>query len=232
MDKIEWIIIDDGTDKIQDLVSHIPQVKYYKYNNQMSLGKKRNLMHQKTSGEYIIYMDDDDYYPPERIEHAVNSLQNSVYSIAGCSKLIMYFNEYDRIYQMGPYNESHATAASFAFKRSFLTELNTYDDNCNFGEEKHFLKNYTIPLLQLDTSKTIFVFSHIHNTFDKKKLIQYGNTLFVTYLCDKKLSDYIIDKESYNFIKYHINNILKSYDQGQLKYKPCVIKQLNNMSVQ
>ena len=30
-DKIEWIIIDDGTDLIEDLVSHIPQVKYYKY---------------------------------------------------------------------------------------------------------------------------------------------------------------------------------------------------------
>ena len=27
---IEWIIIDDGTDKIEDLVSHIPFVKYFK----------------------------------------------------------------------------------------------------------------------------------------------------------------------------------------------------------
>jgi cellulose synthase/poly-beta-1,6-N-acetylglucosamine synthase-like glycosyltransferase len=30
-DKIEWIIIDDGTDKIEDLVKDIPQVKYFKY---------------------------------------------------------------------------------------------------------------------------------------------------------------------------------------------------------
>ena len=30
-DKIEWIIVDDGTDKIEDLVSHIPQVKYLKF---------------------------------------------------------------------------------------------------------------------------------------------------------------------------------------------------------
>ena len=27
-DRMEWIIIDDGTDKVEDLVSHIPQVKY------------------------------------------------------------------------------------------------------------------------------------------------------------------------------------------------------------
>ena len=28
--RMEWIIIDDGTDKIGDLVQHIPQVKYLK----------------------------------------------------------------------------------------------------------------------------------------------------------------------------------------------------------
>ena len=28
-DRMEWIIIDDGTDKIGDLVKHIPQVKYF-----------------------------------------------------------------------------------------------------------------------------------------------------------------------------------------------------------
>ena len=30
-DKMEWIIVDDGTDKIEELVSHIPQVKYFSY---------------------------------------------------------------------------------------------------------------------------------------------------------------------------------------------------------
>ena len=31
-DKLEWIIIDDGTDKIEDLVKDHPNVKYYSYN--------------------------------------------------------------------------------------------------------------------------------------------------------------------------------------------------------
>ena len=29
-------------------------------------------MHEKTKGEIIVYMDDDDYYPPDRVNHAVN----------------------------------------------------------------------------------------------------------------------------------------------------------------
>ena len=73
--KLEWIIIDDGTDKVEDLFANIDvesDIKYFKYDEKMSLGKKRNLMHSKSSGEIIVYMDDDDYYPPERVSHAVD----------------------------------------------------------------------------------------------------------------------------------------------------------------
>ena len=91
-DKIEWIIVDDGTDKIEDLVSHIPQVKYFKYNEKMSLGKKRNITNEKARGDIIIYMDDDDYYPPERISHAVTTLQKNPKALcAGSSTMYMYF---------------------------------------------------------------------------------------------------------------------------------------------
>ena len=54
-ENIEWIIIDDGTDKIEDLVKHIPQVKYFSYNTKMPLGKKRNIMHEKSKGDIIVY---------------------------------------------------------------------------------------------------------------------------------------------------------------------------------
>ena len=49
-DRIEWIIIDDGSDKIEDLVWHIPQVRYFKSDTILSLGKKRNMMNEKCKG--------------------------------------------------------------------------------------------------------------------------------------------------------------------------------------
>ena len=49
-DKMEWIIVDDGFDPIEDLVKHIPCVKYYRYDKKMTLGKKRNIMNSKASG--------------------------------------------------------------------------------------------------------------------------------------------------------------------------------------
>jgi len=62
---LEWIIVDDGTDKIKDLIvsSNIPQIRYFEIKDKMFLGAKRNYMHKFARGSIIVYMDDDDYYP-------------------------------------------------------------------------------------------------------------------------------------------------------------------------
>ena len=176
---IEWVIIDDGTDKVEDLFKGVECVKYFYYDQKMKLGRKRNLMHEKSKGEIIIYMDDDDYYPPERINHAVNRLRSQPKAIAaGSSLLYIYFKDTDRIFQFGPYGSRHSTAGTFAFKRVLLEETK-YDDEADMAEEKKFLKNYTIPFVQLDPLKTILVFSHEYNTFDKRKLLINPNPRFV-----------------------------------------------------
>ena len=120
-DKIEWIIVDDGTDKIEDLVTHIPQVKYFKYDTKLTLGKKRNISNEKAKGEIIIYMDDDDYYPPNRISHAVQMLQKNPEALcAGSSLMYIYFKHIGKMYAFGPYGLNHSTAATFAFRRDLL----------------------------------------------------------------------------------------------------------------
>jgi len=169
---IEWIIIDDGEDSVEDLFKNIKGVKYYRYENKIRLGKKRNLMHEKTKGDIIVYMDDDDFYPPDRVNHAVNRLRSSPDCLAvGSSLTYIYFNDLDKIYQFGPYGSTHATAGTFAFKRKLLS-MTRYQDDVDGAEEKYFLKNYTIPLIQLNPMKTILVFAHQHNTFDKRRLLE------------------------------------------------------------
>ena len=159
-DRIEWIIIDDGSDPIEDLVSHIPQVKYFYFEEKMLLGKKRNLMHGKCSGDIIVYMDDDDYYPPERVSHAVDMLTTHPSALcAGSSEMYIYFNDRKRMVQFGPYGKDHATAGTFAFKRQLLKQTRYNEDAC-LAEEREFLKGYTIPFVQLDPLKTILVFTH------------------------------------------------------------------------
>jgi len=222
-DKLEWIIIDDGTDKIEDLVVNIPQVKYFKFNTKMPLGKKRNLMHSKSTGSIIVYMDDDDYYPPERVMHAVERLQDNPKALcAGSSEMYIYFKHIMKMYQFGPYGPNHSTAGTFAFKRELLSRT-SYDENACLAEEKHFLKDYTIPFVQLDPLKTILVFSHNQNTFDKKTLLDNPNPLVKE--SPKTVDDFIKEPELKQFFLDNIEGMLEAYEPGKIENKPDVLKQ-------
>ena len=229
-DKMEWIIIDDGTDKIEDLVKDIPQVKYFRYDEKLMLGKKRNLAHQKASGDIIISMDDDDYYPPCRVSYAVDMLRTNPSAMcAGSSEMYIYFKHIQKMYQFGPYGPNHSTAATFAFRKELLKET-SFEDNAAVAEERHFLKGYTIPFVQLDPIKTILVFSHDHNSFDKKHLLESPNKFMS--ISDKKVEDFVKENDLKNFFMNDVDNLLKMYEPGRPENKPDVLKQLDEIKQQ
>jgi hypothetical protein len=225
--------VDDGSDKIGDLVSksNIPQIQYFAIDHKMSLGAKRNYMHEKAKGSIIVYMDDDDYYPPERVQHAVDTLQKNTKALcAGSSEMYIYFKHIQKMYQCGPYGPNHSTAATFAFRRELLNQTQ-YDATAALAEEKAFLKNYTIPFVQLDPMKTILVFSHEHNTFDKRKLLeQPPNQCFKE--STKQVTDFIhLPKEQkvYDFFMTNIDELLKNYEPGNVACKPDAIEQIKEI---
>jgi glycosyltransferase involved in cell wall biosynthesis len=226
-DRMEWIIIDDGTDKIEDLVKDIPQVKYFKYYKKMNLGKKRNLMHEKSKGDILVYMDDDDYYPPERVSHAVETLQKNPQALcAGSSEMYIYFKHIQKMYKFGPYGPNHSTAATFAFRRELLKQTR-YEDNAALAEEKLFLKNYTIPFVQLDSMKSILVFSHIHNSFDKKTLLETPSPMCT--LSEKIVDDFVKEPVIKTFFMETIDDLLENYEPGRPIHKPEVFEQMEEM---
>lgn len=228
--RIEWIIVDDGTDKIKDLIekSNIPQIRYFEVEKKMTLGAKRNYMHKFARGSIIVYMDDDDYYPPERISHAVERLQSNTSALcAGSSEIYIYFKHIGKMYQCGPYGPNHATAGTFAFRAELLKHT-SYEEHAALAEEKAFLKNYTIPFVQLDPLKSILVFSHEHNTFDKRKMLDQPHPdymkestktvdTFIRKKTEKPIRDFFMD---------HIGKLLENYEPGLPKMKPDVLVQI------
>ena len=222
-DRMEWIIIDDGTDKIEELVINHPNVKYFKYDTKMKLGRKRNLLHEKSKGDIIVYMDDDDYYPPQRVSHAVEKLQEHPEALcAGSSEIYIYFKHIQKMYQFGPYGPNHATAGTFAFKRKLIE--NRYDDEACLAEEKSFLKDYTVPFVQLDPKKVILVFSHEHNTFDKRKLLENPHPNFVKE-STKTVDEFVKEKELKEFYM-NVDSLLQYYSPGKPIMKPDVLEQM------
>ena len=231
-DRMEWIIIDDGTDKIKDLVSHIPQVKYFEYDKKMTLGVKRNLMHSKCKGDYIVYIDDDDYYPPQRVHHAITSLmENPDKIVAGSSAMHIYYKKEELMYQFGPYGPNHATAATFAFKKELLL-LTKYNEDACLAEEREFLKEYSIPMLQLDSMKTILVIAHNHNSYDKRELLKNIDQNVFAKKSHLTMSDFIKEPELYDFFYNQIEDRLNSYLPGDPINKLDVQQQMINLKIQ
>jgi hypothetical protein len=238
---MEWIIVDDGTDKIGGLIdaAGISQVKYVPVDKKMTLGSKRNLMHSYAKGSIIVYMDDDDYYPPERVEHAVDKLtENREAMCAGSSEIYIYYKEAGvhsgKMFQSGPYGPNHATAGTFAF-RAELLKSHKYEDEASLAEERAFLKDYTVPFVQLDPLKTILVFSHVHNTFDKKRLLENIHPQYFRE-SDKKVADFIRqgkpgEKEE-SILRFFLEDIdgkLAAYPKGAPDSKPDVLRQIKKL---
>lgn len=233
-DRIEWIIVDDGTDKIKDLIvaSDIPQIRYFEIEKKMFLGEKRNYMHKHVRGSIIVYMDDDDYYPPNRFSHAVERLQSNPEALcAGSSEIYVYFKGMNKMIQCGPYGPNHATAGTFAFKTKLL-EQTKYEDHAALAEEKAFLKDYTIPFVQLDPLKSILVFSHEHNTFDKRKMFDQKQDPKYFKESSKTVDTFIQNEHEINIKKFFMEDIdalLDKYDPGKPEMKPDVLKQIKEI---
>lgn len=171
---MEWIIIDDGRDKVEDLFLEasktIPNIRYIYKDEKMRIGAKRNLLNQEAKGYYIIAMDDDDYYPPNRVDSVVKAFTKyPKVDLAGCSEMHMYYTNLKQIYTIGPFSSTHATNGTMAWTKRY-SDTHKYDEYVTMAEEVSFLDNYKHQMIQLDPLDTILVICHTDNTVDKNEL--------------------------------------------------------------
>lgn len=172
--RMEWVVVDDGIESAEELCGRFPSMCYLRLDpaaGPAPLGRKRNLTHALATGDILVDLDDDDYYPPSRVAHAVETLlANPGKLVAGAGITPVFFPDRDQVWLFGPYLANHATACTFAFRRELLS-MTSYEDGVRCSEEKHFLKSYSIPMAMLDPSLTILAMSHPGNTFDKRRLL-------------------------------------------------------------
>jgi len=190
--KIEIIIADDSDEPVNDLLGNDEIIKYHYFNEKKSLGFKRNFLAEEARGDILIHIDDDDYYPPERISHAVEILQKNNTLIAGSSQCFFYNTIKDEITISGPFGKNHGTAGTFAYFKDYINDHH-FNNNDWAQEEPAFTKNFTIPMTQLDPRKTMIVIWHKNNTWDKSKSAMRPTSL--------KLKDLNVDIQSRRFYK-------------------------------
>lgn len=76
-DNLEMILVEDGTktDIKEWVVTEHSEVQYIRHETNKGLAAARNTGLEKSTGEYIAYLDDDDVWKPTRIEKQINKLE-------------------------------------------------------------------------------------------------------------------------------------------------------------
>ncbi|HEY2726317.1 MAG TPA: glycosyltransferase family 2 protein, partial [Parafilimonas sp.] len=95
----ELIVIDDGTDVIEDLIPNDPQIKYFQLDKKITLGAKLNLACNYAQGNIIANWDDDDWYAETRLSYQINALENDQAEVCGINNLLYYDLKNNRGYR-------------------------------------------------------------------------------------------------------------------------------------
>jgi glycosyltransferase involved in cell wall biosynthesis len=142
-----------------------------KTENYGAIGYLRNLTNRMATSDFMVCCDDDDYYVPTRVQHAVEKLENSDKDVAGCSPHVLYDFDFDTTYQFKKFNENHSINSVLAFKKEYLATGAKYDGTKTFAEEHTFLNGFSTPMVQLDPKHCVVQMVHSKNTYNKRKLI-------------------------------------------------------------
>lgn len=202
-DRMEWIILDDGTDKVGDIFadSGLKNVRYYPSDTKLPIGAKRNRINELACGDICVAWDDDDYYPPDRVKNAVRKLRsvpNRRVPVTGASQMYLYYTDRNEIWNIGPYNPNHCTNGTMAYWRSYFKD-HRYDDTAEKAEERVFMDNWKTSVIQQTPEETMLVICHSKNTFDKRVLLEKSNPTMKklsiklrNIVRDKKIADFYL----------------------------------------
>jgi glycosyltransferase involved in cell wall biosynthesis len=171
-----WIIVDNSTRPADDWViaKDLSFVHYHRVFEEKPIGWLRNRCLElalEHGADYIVFWDDDDYYPPTRISSGVTVLEaDPTLDMTGSSKMYLLLTRENVLMTTGPFNDNHATAATHTIRRRYA-EANRFDPEKLRGEEVTFTKGWTAKLKQVPAEDTIVVMGHTRNTVDKSQLL-------------------------------------------------------------
>lgn len=155
---VELIIIDDNADAgwnetVVSIVSQYPTAHYICNEVNKGSAEARNIGIRASHGEYVSFLDDDDVYLPERIEHQLKQMEahSADYSITDLylynesGKLIdrrirNYIKKTDSTSLLGYHLMHHITGTdSMMFHRDYLLKIGGFPP-IDLGDEFYLMK--------------------------------------------------------------------------------------------
>ena len=171
-DKLEWVIVDDGDDPIEDTLIGIPNVSYVRCDPGMTIAAKRNVGVEKAMYDMILMMDDDDVYPENSILHRVAMMMKEPAKECAFSTTIPCYSitQYSSFMNIPPltlHMSERVSEATLIFTRKFWEE-NKFDESVKVGEGDAFIRGREHMCRELSPQEVIVSLIHPKNTSSRK----------------------------------------------------------------
>lgn len=158
---LEIIILDDSDDGQRPLCLNTIYPIHYRRVPRCTIGMKRNFGCILAKGEYIAFIDSDDFYSPEYISYSIFEMETNNKSIAGSADMNVYNGEF---FKQSCLFITLLNEATMVFKKSAWT--NFADSNSN--EAVPFLEKNIKNIIETNIDRVMCCVSHKTNTIDKK----------------------------------------------------------------
>lgn len=171
-DKLEWVIVDDGDDPIEDTLIGVPNVKYVRCEQGLTIGQKRNLAVQNAMYDILVNMDDDDVYPNNSVLHRVAMLlKDPAKECAFCTTIPCYdickFSSFMNVPPSTLPMSQRVSEATMIFTRKFWQE-NPYPENVKVAEADAFVGGREQMCRELSPQDVIVSLIHPRNMSSRK----------------------------------------------------------------
>lgn len=216
----EWIVVDDGS-KNKDILNELKKttslsIRLILSETNQGPSSCRNIGVKHSSGEYLMFLDDDDYYSENYIENVTKEILNDpeIVTFTSTNKFFIEDNKQNIISPKETlYKEFNGTEildiclnsnfichSSLTIKKSYFIDINGYDTDLYADEDgnlmfKLFLKNYK--------------FKYIENTFHMYRQHNLRNRLSHNENDEKILNRLLAMDKLINLFKD--NSLLEKY---------------------
>jgi len=171
-------VIDDGEDKIGDLIPDFENIKYVPLAAHKTIGGKRNLACSLSQGELIAHFDDDDWMARNRISHQVHALIDADVEVCGSRDLLHYHVSKGEAWRFTyPQNGSQGIAGSTLMYRKSAWEKNPFSEEAA-NEITPFIKRLNQDQIHsIDTERYYVSIIHRRNSHSKNPAGRYWRRL-------------------------------------------------------
>lgn len=171
-DKLEWVIIDDGDDPIEDTLIGVPNVTYVRCESGLTISQKRNLAVKNAMYDIMVTMDDDDVYPNNSVLQRVAMLLKEPVKACGfCTTIPCYdITKFSSFMNVPPHTlrmSERVSEATLVFTKKFWEE-GQFDETIQIGEGDAFIRNREHMCREISPQEVIVSLLHPKNTSHRK----------------------------------------------------------------